>query len=148
VTALSDASREFGKQQQCLFPAIVCGARLSTGWLVMPPGHAAVPHVHRYHDIVVAVIEGHVASLLGDELGTVINHGPGDSIHIAPGVPHCGVNLSSVDRVVAYECRSDPTFNNDVELLPELADHALEMGERIRSEFRRQGTAQSVLDLL
>jgi uncharacterized RmlC-like cupin family protein len=147
AVSLSDSSREVGPQNQHLVTSIACGGRISSGWAVMPPGHMAVPHVHRQHDIIVSVIEGHVMSLVGYEL-RMVPHGPGDCILIAAGVPHCGINSSTSHRVVLHECRTDPAFNEDVEVVPELAVWAHEIGLAHQATFTRPSQGQSVLEIL
>ena len=115
TTRLSDLRFFVGAQKQTLTPAIAEGAHLSSGYVLMAPGHHSSPHLHPKYDIIVTVLEGNVLSLLGDDLEDAVPHKPGDSILIRAGVPHAGVNLSSRHRVALVECRADPFFNEDVE---------------------------------
>ena len=114
-----------GPQGQQLLPCIttdVCGAvGISAGAVVMPPGRWSRPHLHRHSEIVVCCIVGSAVTLVGPELEPVA-HGPGEFIHIPAGVAHVAVNLSTSDVLVAVEMRTDPHFNDDVVLLPELDD--------------------------
>ena len=112
----------FGPQGQRLIPTItqdMCGTTgLSACMVFMPPGRIARPHLHARSDIIVIVIEGYAASLIGPELEPVF-HGPGEFIFIPEGVMHVAVNLSTTKRLIAIEVRTDPKFNEDVVLTPE-----------------------------
>jgi len=112
----------FGPQGQRLIPTItqeMCGSTgLSACMVFMPPGRIARPHLHAKNDIIVVVIEGYAASLIGPEL-TPVFHGPGEFIFIPEGVMHVAVNLSTTQRLIAIEVRTDPKFNEDVVLTPE-----------------------------
>jgi uncharacterized RmlC-like cupin family protein len=97
----------------------MCGTTgLSACMVYMPPGRIARPHYHAETDIIVVVIEGYAASLIGPELEPVF-HGPGEFIFIPEGVVHVAVNLSTTDRLIAIEMRTDPHFNKDVIVAPE-----------------------------
>jgi len=145
---LSDLKFSLGAQQQTLTPAIAEGAQLSSGYVMMPPGHHSVPHLHPKYDIIVTVLEGNVLSLLGDDLEDAVPHKPGDSILIRAGVPHAGVNLSSTHRVALVECRADPLFNEDVQLLPELSERAGELARQYQQTFVEPAIRNTILDLL
>ncbi len=112
----------FGPQGQRLIPTItqqMCGSTgLSACMVFMPPGRTARPHLHAKNDIIVVVIEGYAASLIGPEL-TPVFHGPGEFIFIPEGVVHVAVNLSTTQRLIAIEVRTDPKFNEDVVVTPE-----------------------------
>jgi uncharacterized RmlC-like cupin family protein len=142
-----DLRQELGPQRQSLLPAIATGRHpISSGWVVMPDGHMAAPHIHRDSDIIVAVISGHVVSLLGEHL-TPEFHGPGDSIHIPAGVLHAGVNLNTAQRAVLLECRTDPHFNRDVIPIPGFENMLQFQGRRHQEAFILSGE-RSVLELL
>jgi uncharacterized RmlC-like cupin family protein len=114
-----------GPQGQQLLPCITadaCGAvGISAGMVVMPPGRWSRPHLHAHSEIVVCCVTGHAVTLLGPDL-TPVHHGPGELLHIPAGVAHVAVNLSTTAGLVAVEVRTDPHFNDDVVLLPELDD--------------------------
>jgi uncharacterized RmlC-like cupin family protein len=117
-------------QRQQLWPAVCWGERLSAGWVVMPPGHMAAPHVHHEHDLVAKMVAGWAETLIWHPAGgeiLAVQHGPGDMILIPAGWAHVAVNLSRTRPAVAAESRTDPAFNADVELLPDVepAVHAL-----------------------
>ena len=145
---LSELVTAQGPQRQFLTPAIAHGAQLSTGFVVMPPGHHAIPHKHSKYDIAIVVLEGNVMSLLGDQLQDAIPHKAGDNILIPAGMPHAGVNLSSTNRVVLIECRADPQFNIDVQLLPHLDGRIKEAAAYYQGMFVEPEDDRTVLDLL
>lgn len=117
----------FGAQGQRLIPMItndMCGTTgLSSCMVYMPPGRIARPHLHAENDIIVTVLEGYAVSLIGSDLESVF-HGPGESIFIPRGIMHVAVNLSTTNRLIAHEVRTDPTLNDDVVLLPEYEEKA------------------------
>ena len=148
VSHLPDLSTTDSPQRQILTPTITSGSQISAGFVVMPPGHRAAPHLHRKYDIVVMVLEGNVMSVLGDNLEETIEHGPGDSILVEAGVPHLGVNLSRTHRVVLIECRADPTFVEDVQLLPHLEERADELMKLHQDRFVESASPHNVLEML
>jgi uncharacterized RmlC-like cupin family protein len=125
-------------QGQELIPTITrekCGSdALSACTVVMAPGKVAKMHVHEHNDIIVIVVEGHAATLIGEDLEPVY-HGQGEFIYIPAGVPHTAVNVSTKHRVVAFEVRTDPHFNEDVVLLPHLEKKAAEKAAYIHKHF-------------
>jgi uncharacterized RmlC-like cupin family protein len=99
----------------------VAGA--SAGMVRMPGNHVAKVHVHHHTEVIVYVLEGFAATLWGEQMEPLL-HGPESVVYIPPGVPHTAVNLSSTDEVRAVEFRTDPRFNHDTELLPDLEEVA------------------------
>lgn len=128
----------FGAQGQRLIPMITQAESGSTGlsscMVYMPPGRAARAHLHAKNDIIVTVLEGYAASLIGPEFEPVF-HGPGESIFIPEGVMHVAVNLSAKNRLIALEVRTDPTFNDDVVPLPEYEERAVEVVARLQKQY-------------
>lgn len=135
----------FGPQGQRLFPTVTqatCGTtRLSGCTVVMPPGRVARAHLHHHTDSIVIVAEGYAATLMGEEFEPLL-HGPGEFLFIPEGVVHAAVNLSPTSRLIAFEVRTDPLFNDDVVPTPE---HQAEC-ERIASDLQ-QRFAAGTLDL-
>ena len=125
-------------QGQQLIPTITrekCGSdALSACTVVMGPSKVAKMHLHEHNDIIVIVVEGHAATLIGDDLKPVY-HGQGEFIFIPAGVPHTALNVSTKNRVVAFEVRTDPHFNEDVVLLPHLEDKAAKRAAYIHKNF-------------
>lgn len=128
----------FGPQGQRLIPTIteeMCGTTgLSACMVYMPPGRIARPHLHAHNDIIVVVIEGYAASLIGAELEPVF-HGPGEFIFIPEGVPHVAVNLSTADRLIALEMRTDPKLNEDVVVLEELDERTKTIVDDLQRQY-------------
>jgi len=145
---LADLVTAQGPQKQFLTPAIADGAQLSVGYVAMPPGHHAIPHMHSKYDIIIVVLEGNVMSLLGDNLEDAVPHKAGDCVLIPAGMPHAGVNLSTTNRVVLVECRADPSFNDDVQVLPYLDVRIKEAAAYYQGMFVEPEDRRTVLDLL
>lgn len=129
-------------QGQQLIPCItqgVCGTQgLSAGTVVMPPARASRPHLHERSEIIVVCVEGFAATLVGPELKPVL-HGPGEFIFIPEGVIHAAVNLSGARRLIAFEARTDPHFNDDVVVLPELQSRVDEIAAELQQKFDAGG---------
>jgi uncharacterized RmlC-like cupin family protein len=81
---------------------------LSLALVVVPPGGAALPHVHRGFETAIYQLEGRVATRYGDRLEQSVETGPGDFLFIPPGVPHQPVNLSATERAVGVVARNEP----------------------------------------
>jgi len=128
----------FGAQGQRLMPTItqeMCGSTgLSACMVYMPPGRIAKPHLHERNDIIVIVIEGYAATLIGPEL-TPTFHGPGEFIFIPEGVIHVAVNLSTTERLIAIEVRTDPKFNEDVVILPEHDENTAKVVAELHKKY-------------
>ncbi len=138
VTSPYHTKSIFGPQGQRLIPMItqdLCGTTgLSACMVFMPPGRSARPHYHAKTDMIVVVIEGYAASLVGPELEPVY-HGPGEFIFIPEGVMHAAVNLSTIHRLIAIEMRTDPLFNADVIPLPEYDVKTRAIVERLQQQY-------------
>jgi uncharacterized RmlC-like cupin family protein len=81
------------------------------------------------------VLDGWAATLFGEEMTPMV-HGPGSVIWVPAGLVHAAVNLSRVQLLVAVEHRTDPEFNADVELVPELQELAQQRAEELWEEHR------------
>lgn len=151
----ADIAPHQSPQAQSLTPCITtntCGTTtISAGLVTMPASAVSLPHLHAHTDIIVMCIEGYAATLYlgvepnGDHTWSALYHGPKEFCYIPAGIPHVAVNLSSVHPLTAVETRTDPTFNGDVVLTPELADSALDAVARLvadathdRSVYRGQ----------
>lgn len=126
-------------QGQKLIPTITqefCGAKgLSACMVVMPPGKMSKVHLHKKNEIIVIVIEGYAATLIGPELEPVF-HGPGEFLFVPEGVIHAAVNLSTEHRLVALEVRTDPKLNEDVVLTPEHEEKLKEVSAHLHKHFK------------
>ena len=79
---------------------------LSMNVATIPPGGVAGAHIHVDFEVMLYILEGRVRHEYGDGLVERVDHGAGDFIFIAPGVPHEVFNLSDTDPVVAVVARS------------------------------------------
>ncbi|MGI8312195.1 cupin domain-containing protein [Saccharopolyspora hattusasensis] len=127
-----------GPQGQELYSCVTAansGATgISAGMVVMPPGGISRPHLHAHSEIIVCCVAGAAVTLVGPELRPV-PHAAGEFIHIPAGVVHVAVNLSSAATLVAIEMRTDPMFNEDVVVLPDLAEAAAAAANLARRDF-------------
>lgn len=110
----------------------VGSANLSVGMVYMPPAGKSRPHVHDQHEIAILFLDGWSITASGQNLEHIAVHGPGDYKYVAAGVPHMGINLSTTEPVIGVEARSDPNFNQDVRLLPNLDEQAERVAEYVR----------------
>lgn len=85
------------------------GARgLSMHMVVIPPGAAAAPHVHKGYETAIYVLEGRVETRYGEGLRESVISEAGDFLFIPPDVPHEAINLSSTEPARAIVARNDP----------------------------------------
>jgi|GEM_PF-1839602 len=108
---------------------------ISAGLIVMPPKKMAKAHIHKNNEIVLFVLEGWGAALVGPNLEPIF-HGPGDFFYFPAGVEHLGINLSDTQRLVLIEIRTDPKFNEDLVLLPELQAKAQDIAKDLWQKFK------------
>lgn len=94
---------------------------LSSAQVWMPPHHTSFAHVHRDTGVGVLVLQGRAITLWWDAKGEMheLPQSAGQHLYIPNGVPHAAINPHTVP-VVAAEFRSNPVFNADNELLPDL----------------------------
>ncbi|HEY7164031.1 MAG TPA: cupin domain-containing protein [Candidatus Binatia bacterium] len=84
------------------------GARgLSLQYVVIPPGGAAVPHIHRGYETAIYVLAGHVETTYGPGLKDRVVNGPGEFLYIAADVPHQARNLSDTEPAIGIVARND-----------------------------------------
>jgi uncharacterized RmlC-like cupin family protein len=137
VVSVDKVTSMLGPQNQILFPTItqkITGATgIGAGFLVMPPARVAKPHYHKNSELVIFFLEGHGVAFTGPKFEPHYV-GPGDFLYVPEGVAHFGINLSETERHVAVEVRTDPQFNEDVVLLPEMDAEA----NRLAAEYRRK----------
>jgi uncharacterized RmlC-like cupin family protein len=87
---------------------------LSMNLVVIPPGGAAQPHVHRGYETVIYLLEGRVETRYGPGLRKSMIHEAGDFIFIPADVPHQPVNLSVIEFARAVVARNDPNEQESV----------------------------------
>src|SRR5262249_28645533 len=84
------------------------GARgLSLQYVIIPPGGAAVPHIHQGYETAIYVLSGRVETTYGSGLRKSVVSGPGEFLYIAPDVPHQARTLSDTELEVAIVARND-----------------------------------------
>jgi uncharacterized RmlC-like cupin family protein len=110
------------KQGLPIFPGIsgkTAGAKgLSMLKLVIPPGGAAEPHIHKGFESAIYLLQGRVETRYGEGLKKSVVNEAGDFIFIPPDVPHQPVNLSNTEPAIAIVARNDPNEQEHVILLP------------------------------
>lgn len=87
---------------------------LSLNLVVIPPGGAAQPHIHRGYETAIYVLEGRVETRYGSGLRKSVIHQAGDFIFIPADVPHQPVNLSMTEPARALVARNDPNEQESV----------------------------------
>lgn len=96
--------------------AATAGAKhLSMNIVVIPPGGAAKPHVHKGFESAVYLIKGKVETRYGENLAHRVVNQAGDFLFIPPDVPHQPRNLSTTESAVAIVTRNDPNEQESVE---------------------------------
>jgi uncharacterized RmlC-like cupin family protein len=84
------------------------GARgLSLQYVIIPPGGAAVPHIHQGYETAIYVLSGRVETTYGPGLRKSVVSGPGEFLYIASDVPHQARNLSDTEPAVGIVARND-----------------------------------------
>ena len=84
------------------------GARsLSLQYVVIPPGGAAVPHIHQGYETAIYVLSGRVETTYGPGLKERVVNGPGEFLYIAADVPHQARNLSETEPAIGIVARND-----------------------------------------
>ncbi len=89
---------------------------LSMNLVVIPPGGAAEPHIHRGFETAVYLLKGRVETRFGPGLRESVINEAGDFIFIPADVPHQPVNLSDSEPAHAIVARNDPNEQENVVL--------------------------------
>lgn len=87
---------------------------LSMNLVVIPPGAAAEPHIHRGYETAIYLLQGRVETRYGPGLRQSVIHEAGDFIFIPADVPHQPVNLSVTEAAHAIVARNDPREQESV----------------------------------
>ena len=96
--------------------AETAGSRhLAMNMVVIPPGAAAEPHLHRGYETAIYLLQGRVETRYGPGLAQSVIHEAGDFIFIPADVPHQPINLSSTEPAFALVARNDPNEQESVE---------------------------------
>jgi uncharacterized RmlC-like cupin family protein len=106
------------KQQLPNFVGISEKTAGSTGlcmhMVIIPPGGAAQPHIHKECETALYVIKGRAKTLYGEGLSQSVINEAGDFIFIPANVPHQPINISDTEEVVAIVARNDPNEQESV----------------------------------
>jgi uncharacterized RmlC-like cupin family protein len=117
---VSEATKS--KQALPIFTGIsgkTAGAKgLSLLKVVIPPGGAAEPHVHKGFESAIYLLQGHVETRYGDGLKKSVINEAGDFLFVPPDVPHQPINLSKTEPAIAIVARNDPDEQEHVILYP------------------------------
>jgi uncharacterized RmlC-like cupin family protein len=100
--------------------------RLAMNLVVIPPGGAAEPHVHRGYETAIYVLRGRVETRYGRRLRHAIVNEAGDFVYIPADVPHQPRNLSADQPAMAIVARSDAGESESVVLYDPEADALIE----------------------
>ncbi|GAB4453806.1 MAG: cupin domain-containing protein [Anaerolineae bacterium] len=92
-------------------------AALSLSLVVVPPGGASQPHLHRGFETAIYVLSGRVETRYGAELQKSVVNVAGDFIFIPPDLPHQAINLSDTEPARAIVARNDPNEQENVVLV-------------------------------
>jgi uncharacterized RmlC-like cupin family protein len=102
---------------------------LAMNLVVIPPGAAAEPHVHRGYETAIYVLQGRVETRYGRKLRHSVVNEAGDFVYIPADVPHQPRNLSAEEPAMAIVARSDAGERETVVLYDPDADALIEAGQ-------------------
>ncbi len=88
---------------------------ISMNLVIIPPGGAAEPHLHRGYETAIYLLKGRVRTRYGPGLSQSVIHEAGDFIFIPANVPHQPFNLSATEPAQAIVARNDPNEQESVE---------------------------------
>lgn len=96
---------------------------LSMNMVIIPPGGAAQPHVHRGYETAIYLLSGRVETRYGPGLRNSVIHEAGDFIFIPADVPHQPVNLSATEPAHALVARNDSNEQESVVAYDPATEH-------------------------
>ena len=99
--------------RELMHPRLHAGRRQSLAEAQVPPGGRTVLHRHRQSEELYYFLSGRGWMTLGAERFAV---GPGDTVCIEPGMPHCLENAGD-EALCLLCCCSPPYSHDDTELL-------------------------------
>jgi len=88
---------------------------ISMNLVIIPPGGAAVPHLHRNYETAIYLLKGRVETRYGPGLRHSVINEAGDFIFIPANVPHQPINLSDTEPAQAIVARNDANEQESVE---------------------------------
>jgi uncharacterized RmlC-like cupin family protein len=87
---------------------------ISMNLVIIPPGGAAIPHLHRGFETAIYIINGRVETRYGPLLTDSILNQAGDFLYIPADLPHQPINLSKSEPALAIVSRNDPNEQESV----------------------------------
>jgi len=82
--------------------------------VVIPPGGAAKPHIHRGYETAIYILSGRVETHYGPRRSRSTINEAGDFLFIPADLPHQPVNLSATEPARALVARNDPNEQESV----------------------------------
>ena len=118
IVTVRPSTETMSRQQLPYFVGIseaTAGAKgISMNLVVIPPGAAAKPHIHRGYESAIYLLEGRVETRYGPGLQKSLINEAGDFIFIPADVPHQPINLSATEPARAIVARNDPNEQEHV----------------------------------
>ena len=87
---------------------------ISMNLVIIPPGGAAQPHLHRGYETAIYLLKGRVETRYGPGLRESVINEEGDFIFIPANVPHQPINLSKSEPAYGIVARNDPNEQESV----------------------------------
>ena len=119
VVVVRPAEEVMGRQALPYFVGISGSSAGATGismnLVVVPPGGAAEPHVHRGFETAVYLLKGRVTVRYGFDLREELGLEAGDFLFIRADIAHQPVNLSRSEPAWAIVARNDPNEQESIE---------------------------------
>ena len=95
---------------------------ISMNLVIIPPGGAAEPHLHRNYETAIYLLKGRVETRYGPGLHQSVINEAGDFLFIPANVPHQPINLSDTEPAQAIVARNDANEQESVEAYDARAD--------------------------
>ena len=118
IVVVRPAAEAMSRQRLPFFVGIsgaTVGAKgISMNLIIIPPGGAAEPHLHRGYETAIYLVKGRVETRYGPGLRESVINEAGDFIFIPADVPHQPVNLSTTEPAHAVVARNDPNEQENV----------------------------------
>ncbi len=117
IVVVRPAAEAMSRQRLPFFVGIsgaTTGAKgISMNLIIIPPGGAAEPHLHRGYETAICLVKGRVETRYGPGLRESVVNEAGEFIFIPADVPHQPINLST-EPAHAIVARNDPNEQENV----------------------------------
>ena len=111
VVVVRPAAEIMSRQQLPYYVGIsevTAGAKnISMNLIIIPPGGAAEPHLHKGYETAIYVLKGRTDTRYGKRLENSVICEAGDFVYIKADVPHQPINLSATESAMALVARND-----------------------------------------